>query len=351
MSISLSDFAKEMASAIGENDDRQSVQYWLDTGYAPLNEIISGSADRGVPYGRIIEIFGPPSCGKSVLATKLMIEAQKAGGVAIFMDHERTFDVSLAKSIGMSDQFPYWIYKRPKTWEESNNLAMKAAEVIRSKKAIPENAPIVVVFDSVAAMVPQSVFVKGIDEYNMNDTTALSRVASTTLKSINAFTADFNVTTIYLNQVRTKPGLSYGDPTCTPGGVAFEFFASIRMALSRAKVVEKQADGSKEFTGQLITIEAKKTKLTRPFRKVQVRLMFDEKGMAYFDITGSLLDYAVENDVLPTAGAWIVWSDGKKYQRKALIDKINSEGLQGELKATVHKAMTLKTTVAEESPT
>lgn len=331
MSISAS-AAAALMSAIGDNDENQGVSGWLDTGYGPLNEIMSGSDKGGIPYGRIVEIYGPPSSGKTALATKLMCEAQKAGGIAIFLDHERTFEVELAKSMGLNGDFPNFIYKRPKTWEESNNIAMKTAEVIRAKRLIEPEAPIIAVFDSVAAMIPQSVFEKGIDQYTMNDTTALARVASTTLKAINAFTADLNVCTVYLNQVRTKPGVVYGDPTTTPGGSAFEFYASVRLSLTRSKVVE-QKDGEKEFTGQLMTIEAKKTKLTRPFQKTQLRLSFDDRGLAYFDTTHSLVEYAIEKGKLPYSKPRVTWIDGKQYFVKALVEKIKTEGLEADLKA------------------
>ena len=239
MSMTTAD-ADALLKAIGANDVNQGVSNWLDTGYEPLNEIISGDSKGGVPYGRIVEIYGPPSSGKTALATKLMCEAQKAGGVAIFLDHERTFEVELAKSMGLNGDFPYFIYKRPKTWEESNNIAMKTAEVIREKRLIAPEAPIIAVFDSVAAMIPQSVFEKGIDQYTMNDTTALARVASTTLKAINAFTADLNVCTVYLNQVRMKPGVVYGDPTCLRGDVMIPFVDGTTMSIK--EVVEQKID-------------------------------------------------------------------------------------------------------------
>ena len=239
MSMTTAD-ADALLKAIGANDVNQGVSNWLDTGYEPLNEIISGDSKGGVPYGRIVEIYGPPSSGKTALATKLMCEAQKAGGVAIFLDHERTFEVELAKSMGLNGDFPYFIYKRPKTWEESNNIAMKTAEVIREKRLIAPEAPIIAVFDSVAAMIPQSVFEKGIDQYTMNDTTALARVASTTLKAINAFTADLNVCTVYLNQVRMKPGIVYGDPTCLRGDVMIPFVDGTTMSIK--EVVEQKID-------------------------------------------------------------------------------------------------------------
>ena len=169
--------------AIGPNAKQQSVTNFIDTGYPPLNKIMSGRYDGGLPYGRIVECYGVSSAGKTALATQWMVQAQKLGGIAIFIDWERSFDVELAKSFGLNDERPYWIYSRPETWESGNIVAAKACSLIRDSKLIDPEAPILVVFDSVASAVPQSVADKEIDEYTMNDTTALARVASTTLKA------------------------------------------------------------------------------------------------------------------------------------------------------------------------
>lgn len=318
------DFAAALEKAIGTNEETQEVREWLDSGYAPLNRILSGDYKKGLPYGRIVEMFGPPSSGKTALASQFMISAQRKGGVAMFMDHENSFDVGLAKGMGLKDEFPYWIYRRPETWEESNTMAMKAAQLIRTEGYIDEHAPIIVVFDSVASMIPKSVFEKGIDEYSMNDTTALSRVSSTTLKAINQLSSKLNVTMLYLNQIRTKPGVAYGDPTTTPGGSAFEFYSSIRISLSRARIMEEK-DGDKEMVGQKITLKTTKNKVNRPFQSVSLNLRFGEKGGAYFDFTGGMLDHLIESGIVAAAGARVTWTDGKSYFRKALIEKINEE--------------------------
>lgn len=329
--------SKLLEAAIGASDEAQEVKHWFDTGYQPLNKIISGHWDKGLPGGRIVEMFGPPSCGKTLIATLSMIAAQRAGGVAGFCDHEYTYQMPFAQKLGLSNAAPHWIYKRPSTWEESNTLALKAAEVIRKNEIIPKEAPILWVFDSVAAMIPKSMLMdskgkdRGIDELNMNDTTALSRVSSTTLKVINQMAAELNVTVLYLNQIRTKIGVMYGDPTTTPGGAAFEFYASVRLALGRRMIKDKEGN----VIGQQTGVTTKKNKLTRPFQEVELNLSFDDDGMAHMDFTGGLVDILVKHGKLKTAGAYIEWLDGKKYYKSQLVPMINAAGLQDELRALI----------------
>jgi recombination protein RecA len=253
-----------------------------------------------------------------------MIETQKQGGIPIFMDHEQTFDSKLAERMGLDLSPNKFIYRKPKTWEESNTLAMQMAERIRSKSYIDDEAPILAVFDSVAAMIPQSVFEKGIDQYNMNDTTALARVTSTTLKAVNQYVGKFNMTALYLNQIRTKPGVMFGDPTGTPGGQAMEFFATIRISLSKKAI----KDGD-EFVGQIITAKTVKNKLTRPQQKVQWILKFNENDVAEFDAVASSLQYLKEKGMIDSSGAYYVWG-GKKLHLGKLANLIrkNPEELE-----------------------
>ena len=324
--------AKELEGAIGENSSKQAVTNFINTGFPPLNKIISGSFAEGLPQGRLMEMYGPSSSGKTAIATAMMVEAQRAGGVAGFMDHERSFDVDLAKNMGLNDTSPFWIYKRPKTWEESNMLMAKAAQIIRKSKAIADDAPILFVFDSIAAAVPKSTADKEIDEYTMNDTTALARVTSTTLKSIASHAEDYNFSVLYLNQIRTKPGVVYGDPTTTPGGGAMEFYSTVRIALGRKKLMEER-NGEKVFVGQEISMKTTKNKLTRPFQEVTFRMMFDDAGNAQFDIVGSTLEWLVNKGKLAASGPRITWVDGKSYFKKALIKEIEATGQQAVLMA------------------
>lgn len=326
----IEDMAKALLAAVGENHENQGVSHYIDTGVPLLNMVISGKAEGGIPQGRLLEFYAPSSAGKTALATHFMVQAQKAGGVAAFHDHEKSFDLKLAKNVGLSDAFPFWIYKQPTTWEKSNFGMIKAAQVIRTSKAIPDTAPILFVLDSIASCNTESVIGKDLDELNMNDTTALARVTSTTLKSMAHYAGVYNFTVIYLNQVRTKIGVMFGDPTTTPGGGAMEFYATTRLALSRKKIMA-EVKGGKEFVGQTITMKTVKNKLTRPFQEFKLDMMFEEDGVAYFDVTSALLDSAIQLGKLTQTGAFILFSDGKKYYRKALISYINDNGLQSEL--------------------
>lgn len=332
--MSLEALGKALAAAIGENDVETQPRHWLDMGYPPLNKILSGQYNRGLPSGRIIEIYGPSAAGKTLLATQAMIAAQKAGGFAIFVDWERAFNAQFASEMGLDVNFPKFIYKRSATWEEGNTTAMKAAEQIR--KSYPE-VPIVVVFDSVAAAVPKSMAEKEIDEYTMNDTTALARVTSTTLKAVNQYVGEFDVTAIYLNQIRTKPGVVYGDPTTTPGGSSMEFYATTRLALGAKKIMETSG-GEKEFKGRLIGIETKKNKVSRPFQETSLRLIYDEEGRAHFDYTLGMLEHVIEIGKLDEKAGRVTWTDGKSYFKSVLAKKIDDEGLYPELLALLPAA-------------
>lgn len=332
----LADLIKELDKELGENASGQQVSSFIDTGFPPLNHILTGRYDGGLPMGRMVEMFGESSTGKTALATQWMVQAQQMGGVAGFIDWERSFDVSLAEGFGLNSERPHWLYFKPKTWEEGNVKAAKACKLIRESKVIAPEAPILFVFDSIAAALPKSQAEKEIDEYTMNDTTALARVTSTTLKSMAQHCEEFNATFLYLNQMRLKPGVVYGDPRTTPGGKAMEFYATARLALGRQKIMEQQ-DGEKTFVGQNISIQCVKSKMTKPFQETSLRMSFDEFGAARFDVVISLLEYMVDHKLLTYSKPRVTWTDGKQYFVKALAEKIRSENLYDELKAMLPK--------------
>jgi protein RecA len=326
--------ASQLEKELGKDDVNMDIKGYLDTGYPPLNERLSGDPDLGLPYGRIVEIFGESGTGKTAFAVDMIIAAQKAGGCGGLFDHEHAFNINLAVGKGLNPAAPYFIHRKPETWEDSNSMAIRAARMIRESKVIPDSAPIVWVFDSVAAMVPQSMLYdskgkrRDIDSLTMNDTSALSRVSSTTLKIINAEMARLNVITIYLNQVRTKIGIVWGDPTTTPGGAAFEFYATTRLQLRR-KLVKEGED--KRVTGQIVTFHTKKNRMERPFQDIDLLLTFPEDGGAYFDRETSLLGLLLEQGKLTvrnagSKGKLLVW-DGNEYPLKTFIDKVRADGL------------------------
>lgn len=334
MTFDVNKLAQALLDSVGENSTGTEPTSWLDMGYMPLNEMISGDPTRGLPGGRMIEIAGPSASGKTLLATQAMIAAQRAGGAAIFIDWEQTFNSDFATILGLNCNAPYFTYKRAATWEEGNTVAMKAAAALR-KAGLDESKPIVVVFDSIAAAVPKSMMfdAKGnrreIDEYTMNDTTALARVTSTTLKSINQLVGQLNVTAIYLNQIRTKPGVVYGDPTTTPGGGAMEFYATTRLFTGRKKDM-KLVDGEKIMEAAIIGVESKKNKLNRPFLNTELRLAYRPDGLAYFDFTSGYIDVLCAKGKLEEKSGRVTW-DGKTYFKAVLARKIDEEGAQAKL--------------------
>lgn len=329
------DLANALLKAIGGNDEQSTPSIFLDTGYPPLNFALSGRYDGGLPVGRIVEMFGPPSSGKTAISTRAMIAAQQAGGFAGFNDHERSFHHHLAANLGLDVEAPTFAFKTPRTFEESVTIAVKAAQTIREGGFIDEKAPIIWVFDSLAAMVPKSKMDKGVDEYGMNDTTALARATSSVFPALSQHCEELNMLALFLNQIRTKPGVIYGDPTTTPGGDAPKYYASIRIQLGAKRIVE---GADKRMVGQEIGCKIIKNKVYRPFEQASWRFMFREDGSGYFDVTTSLIDYMIEQKILESSGPRVTWTDGKQYFKKALVEKIESEGLQGELRGLLPKA-------------
>lgn len=220
------------------------------------------------------------------------------------------------------------------------NLAMrvrnfdKFLKPMKGKPILPLEVPIVAVFDSLASMVPQSKMydgksgeLKDAADNSMHDSMALAKATSTAMPLLAQIAAKCNVCIIFLNQVREKPGVSYGDPTTTPGGKAPEFYASVRVGLTREMIKDKE----KNVLGQVINANIKKNKVSAPFKRASWNFMFRDDGTGYFDVDGSLVDLLAEKGLLEKAGNGVIWTDGKKYMKPALKEKIEQEGLRGEL--------------------
>lgn len=306
------------------NAENLAPSIWLDTGYPVLNKRVSGDYQKGFPLGRIVEIFGPPSAGKTAIATKAMISAQRAGGIAIFMDHERSFDSRLAEKLGLDLDPNRFVYLAPDTFEESMDQVIEIGETVRSGDfGVDADAPICVVFDSLASMVPKSKWDKSAADYNMNDNTALARATSAAFPAFAQRCEKWNMLAIFLNQARTKIGVMFGDPTSTPGGSSPEFYASIRLKLGGGKM--------KDDGGKTIGCQTVKNKVYRPFLKCSWDFVFQDDGSGKFDVIGGVIEELKELGALETTGAYIIWTDGKKYYKSALTKKIEDEGLEDEL--------------------
>jgi recombination protein RecA len=333
----MTDFAKlaaAMEKVAGVNDENHGVQGWLDSGFLPLNHAISGEYRGGFPYARIVEIFGPESCGKTWLATQLMIACQKAGGVAGFHDHERSFIFDVGERLGLDTSPGRFFFKKPDTFEQSITLFIKATTAIREAKIIPDTAPLVWVFDSLAQMVPAAKLAKDVTDLNMNDTTMLSRVCSAILPAVAQIAERNNVMVVILNQIRQKPGVAYGSPDYAPGGKTRDHSCSVRIQLGASRLM-KDEGGEKTMIGQEVKAVVIKNKVSRPYMVAKWKFLFGDDGVGRFAVAESMIDFAVAKKLLAVAGARVVWTDGTTLFKSVLAKKLETEGKVGELEALI----------------
>jgi len=321
---------EELSGVLGETASAEfEVTRFIDSGYAPLNKRISGSYSDGYPQGRIIEMFGPSMCGKTALATLAMKSAVDAGGFASFHDHERSFDIGLARDgIGLDVDSGRFVHIKPDTIEESFMRAMNTAQQIREKGLIPTDAPIICVFDSLAAMVPQSKMSKELDMMTMADSLALAKATSTILPVLKIRCEKDNMCAMILNQIRENPGQTMGDNTRTPGGKAPAFYADVRIKLRANTMREGNTPTGKARPdlGSNVFAQIIKTKLTSPFQQAGWQFTFQPDGSGHFDIIGGLIEEACSLGIMVKAGAYIKFNGESKY-KKDWAKELGSEGL------------------------
>lgn len=330
------DIARILAGSIGTNDDESTVSQFLDTGYAELNFALSSRFDGGFAVKRITEIAGPPSAGKTAIATAAMASAQAMGGIAGFADHERSFSLMLAPRLGLNPDPSKFIFKKPRTFEESVQLLANAAHAIRSNQLIPDEAPIAWVWDSLASMVPQSALLdkngkpRSAEDRNMNDNTALARATSAHFPALAQICEENNICLIILNQIRTKLGVMYGDPRTTPGGESPKFYASTRLMLGSKHIKNAKTN---EIIGAEVTANVIKNKVSRPFLDATWRFVFNEDGTGRFDVERSTIDFLERIDAFPkcSRNGYVIWN-GVQVHKDTLAKKVREEGLMADLK-------------------
>ncbi|WP_461254986.1 recombinase RecA [Treponema sp. R80B11-R83G3] len=245
----------------------------------------------GYPRGRIIEIFGPESSGKTTLALHAIAEAQKLGGNAAFIDAEHALDPVYAKNLGVNiDEL--WI-SQPDNGEQ----AMEITENLVRSGAID-----VIVVDSVAALTPQSEIEGEMGDAQMG---AQARLMSQALRKLTATIGKSRTILIFINQIRMKIGVFFGNPETTTGGNALKFYSSLRLEVRKTETIEVSKDA--DAIGNRVRVKVVKNKVAPPFRKTEIELMFG-KGIS---ATGSLLDCAVKYDIIKKSGAWYSYKDEK----------------------------------------
>jgi len=290
--------------------------------FLPISSISTGSIGvdaalgvGGVPRGRIIEIFGPESSGKTTLSLHIIAEAQRAGGLAAFIDAEHALDAEYAKKLGVD--IDNLIVSQP----DSGEQALEIAEVLVRSAAID-----VIVIDSVAALVPRAELEGEMGEAQMG---LQARLMSQALRKLTGVVSKSKTCFIFINQIREKIGVMFGNPETTTGGRALKFYSSIRIDIRRTNQI-KEGD---EVVGSRVKVKVVKNKCAAPFRQAEFDVGYGE-GISK---TGELLDIGIEHKLIEKSGSWFSYGDvrlGQGRENAKLFIKENTD-LSGEIEKKV----------------
>lgn len=259
---------KERGTRVAYNlscdDSPTHVNRWISTGSTQLDYIIANQKNGGLPEGRIVEIFGPPSIGKSHIATQIAKSTQKMGGIVVYIDTENATSIENLKALGV-DISKRFVYVDTHCTEEV--LSIAESTIIKAK-AMDKDVPVSIIWDSVAATSPKAELV---GDYDKESIGLQARAISKGMRKITGVIANEKVLLVCLNQIRTKVGVMYGDPTTTPGGHAIPFHSSVRIKLGAGQQI---VDADKNPIGINVTAKTIKNKVSAPFRSVDFEIHF-----------------------------------------------------------------------------
>jgi len=331
--MSSADKAKAIESAMGQIERQFGKGSIMKLGSREVIDVPSISTgsialDRslgvgGIPKGRVTEIYGAESSGKTTLALHAIAEAQKKGGVAAFVDAEHALDTAYAKKLGVDcDEL---LVSQPDTGEQ----ALEIAEMLVRSGAVD-----ILVIDSVAALVPRAEIEGEMGDSHMG---LQARLMSQALRKLTATISKTNTSLIFINQIRMKIGVVFGNPETTTGGNALKFYSSVRMEVRRAAPIK---DGQ-ELKGNRTRVKIVKNKLAPPFKEAEFDLMYGE-GISK---VGELLDIGVELEVIDKSGAWYSYNTNRIGQGRENVKKyfLENPEVYNEIFTKVRKELGLET--------
>ena len=309
------DFGKGAIMRLGDAAKDMNVEV-IPTGILPL-DIALGVG--GIPRGRIIEIFGPESSGKTTVTLHMIAEAQKNGGIAAFIDAEHALDPVYAKKLGVD--IDNLLISQPDTGEQ----ALDIVEALVRSGAID-----IIVVDSVAALVPKAEI-----EGDMGDAHVgiLARLMSQAMRKLTGVISKSRTTAIFINQIREKVGVIYGNPETTTGGRALKFYASVRLDVRKHDQIKQGTN----VIGNRTKVKVVKNKVAPPFKVAEFDIMYGE-GVSR---EGSLIDIASDLDILEKSGSWYSYKGNRLGQGKDTVKEIlrNQPELFAEIEAALHEML------------
>src|SRR6056297_2399771 len=298
MATSKDDRLKALDTAMGQIEKQHGKGTIMKLGGNPYNEIDAISTGsimvdyalgvNGIPRGRVTEIYGPEASGKTTLAMQVIAQAQKKGGYCAFIDAEHAFDPKYAKNLGINtDEL---LISQP----DSGEQALEITETLIRSGALD-----VIVVDSVAALVPRAELEGEMGDSHMG---LQARLMSQALRKITGIVSKSRTSCIFINQVREKIGVMFGNPETTTGGRALKFYSSVRLEVRRIETISK---GTDDAIGNRVRVKVVKNKVAAPFKKVEMEIMFG-KGIS---ASASLLDAALKLEIISRSGSWYSYGE------------------------------------------